>query len=782
MVWKWNIALLFLCEIIVAEQLSFDSESSWRSWEMPSDLILFDEGGTLSLRRINKEINAAANAHQFQHVSQERDQVRGGIWLAKTNSQTASKIIDGDPETFWQPDQNDALDQWSVQVDLGRPVLARQIRLRFPNRKGARPLRQFSVFVSSGSRTDALKDVFKFEAVYRTFKPNTSNEVVIPLEYIGIDSTYVIDAQLDIDIEHEKLYRVIQYLIIEIDEKSTDAALAEIEVLAVGDNVSLGTAGRGGGFLEGGRTTGAALMFDGNMDTFALLTSADGGWLDAGVWWRIDLGAVFFLDEIFIYQSQLGEGLRGQAQGGNPSAAGGNFLISDGRPASNSSLPVPERVDYDVLIEDRCRPQCAGQIFRQRYMFTPRKVRYLLWHEIDELGGGTGWGLETMLFAEGYPAQVQMRSDFIDLAATNGDGRPRVIKQLEWSAHTPPGTKIQLRSRSGKSLRKVYTFYDRKGDAITEKKWNSAPKVLRGRVDTSLVTGDDWDNWSNVYQFSGEIFKSKSPRRYLQLELILSSDDPQETAELHSVSVEFEEAIFQQVRGEIWPRRANPNEMTAFTYTLWTEGDLFDSGFDVLRLAVPGEIGGEISVHLGEKEVPFAEVIDTSDSLYFFFPERVKADTVKIQFGARLLEYAALFSVDVGVTDRPGIWQPVEPIARRANIVTLPDLPGQGQLVGDLKVRPPVLSPNGDGINERAQISFVVFKATERVPDVTIRDLDGQDVVVLTAERRGIDELFFWDGRDAHGTLVGPGIYICDIDLGTKDSGGRVLRTIGVTY
>ena len=144
MVWKWNIALLFLCEIIVAEQLSFDSESSWRSWEMPSDLILFDEGGTLSLRRINKEINAAANAHQFQHVSQERDQVRGGIWLAKTNSQTASKIIDGDPETFWQPDQNDALDQWSVQVDLGRPVLARQIRLRFPNRKGARPLRQLA--------------------------------------------------------------------------------------------------------------------------------------------------------------------------------------------------------------------------------------------------------------------------------------------------------------------------------------------------------------------------------------------------------------------------------------------------------------------------------------------------------------------------------------------------------------------------------------------------------------------------------------------------------------
>ena len=78
-----------------------------------------------------------------------------------------------------------------------------------------------------------------------------------------------------------------------------------------------------------------------------------------------------------------------------------------------------------------------------------------------------------MLFAEGYPAQVQMRSDFIDLAETSGDSRSRVVKYLEWSANTPPGTKVQLRSRSGNSLREIYTFYDRKGDAITESKWNS---------------------------------------------------------------------------------------------------------------------------------------------------------------------------------------------------------------------------------------------------------------------------------------------------------------------
>ena len=86
----------------------------------------------------------------------------GGIWEAKSNPQTANLIVDDDLETFWQPDPDDVLDQW-LQIDLGRPVLARQIRLVFPDREGARPLRQFSVFVASGARIQALNDVFKLK-------------------------------------------------------------------------------------------------------------------------------------------------------------------------------------------------------------------------------------------------------------------------------------------------------------------------------------------------------------------------------------------------------------------------------------------------------------------------------------------------------------------------------------------------------------------------------------------------------------------------------------------
>ena len=775
-------ALLLGIGAVWADELRFDSAAAWRTWQMPNDLVQIGADGGLRLTKFRKEINAVANAGDFRHATQERGEVAGGIWEAKSSPQTADFIIDGDPTTYWQPDSADALDQWSVQIDLGRPVLARQIRLVFPDREGARPLRQFSVFIASGARIQALNDVFKFEAAYRTSKPNTATELVIPLEYLRTDSTYVLDEGLKLDLEREKRFQVIQYIIIEIDEHSPGVALAEVEVLAVGDNVSLGTAGRGGSFLEGGRTTGAALMFDGDMDSFALLTSAEGGWQEAGVWWRVDLGAVFFLDELFIYFSQLGEGLRSQVQGGNPSAAGGLFLVSDGRPAAGSGLPVPERVDYEVLVEDRCRPQCLGRLFHQRYLFAPRKVRYLLWHEIDGTPQGFGWGLEAMLFSAGHPAEVNLRSDFIDLASQAGNGRPQVIERITWEAELPPQTKIQLRSRSGNALQELYTFFDRKGDVVTEEKWNSLPKVLKGTIDTILVVGEDWDAWSNVYQASGETFQSASPRRFVQLEMILATDDPQVAPAVDALAIKFTDALVQEARGQIWPREARLNEDTRFTYTLWTNSDGRDSGFDRLRLHIPGAATGEVGLRIGGEEVAPEAVRLQGDSLLVLLPRIVVADSVEVDFTARIWDNAVLFALDLGMGERPGIWQSVVPSERRANIVLLPDLPGQSALVGDVKIAPVAFTPNGDGVNDAVEISFMVFKAQGIQPQVQIFDVAGRLVAQL-AGNEGVGRWHFrWSGQTANGALALPGMYLCRIDPGTASGSAAILRTLAVAY
>ena len=443
---------------------------------------------------------------------------------------------------------------------------------------------------------------------------------------------------------------------------------------------------------------------------------------------------------------------------------------------------MPERVDYEVLVEDSCRPWCLGRLFHQRYLFAPRKVRYLLWHEIDGTPQGFGWGLEAMLFSAGHPAQVNMRSDFIDLASQAGNGRPQVIERLTWEADLPPQTKIQLRSRSGNALRELYTFFDRKGDIVTEEKWNSLPKVLKGEIDTTLVVGEDWDAWSNVYQASGESFQSASPRRFVQLEMILATDDPQVAPAVNALAIEFTDALVQEARGQIWPREAQLNEDTRFTYTLWPSSDGQDSGFDRLRLHIPGATTGNVALRIGGEEVAPDSVKLHGDSLLVLLPRTVVADSVEVDFTARLWDNAALFALDLGMGERPGIWQSVVPSERRANIVLLPDLPAQAALVGDVEIAPMAFTPNGDGVNDAVEISFIVFKAKGIQPQVRIFDVAGRLVAQPTGSEVAGRWHFRWSGQTAGRRLALPGMYFCLIDPGTASSDEAVLRPLAVAY
>ena len=129
-----------------------------------------------------------------------------------------------------------------------------------------------------------------------------------------------------------------------------------------------------------------------------------------------------------------------------------------------------------------------------------------------------------------------------------------MIKGLHYDADLPPNTQIELRSRSGNEMGEVYTFHNKIGEVVTEEKWKSLPKVLRGRVDTSVVVGEAWSEWSNVYKLSGEPFKSDSPRKFVQLELVMSTEDPAVAPTVRSVELEFVDALVNEAHGSILAR------------------------------------------------------------------------------------------------------------------------------------------------------------------------------------------------------------------------------------
>jgi len=767
-----------------ADRLTFDSAAEWTLWEKPAGVTRVDDAGQLQLVRFRKEIDVVNDAHLFRHqVKSSSEKVPGGIWSAGSREETAGRAIDGDPATFWQPDPAAPREDWSLIVDLGRTVLAREIRLTFPDREGARPFRQFTVLVSTGMRVIATEDIFNYRSVYRTTLPNEQTSVVIPLSFPANDSVRVVDPALAVDPARRDQYRLIQYLTIMADAKNDDAALAEIEVIGVGDNLGLGIdPGQRGGFTDGLNATKTYQIFDADLNTNNTISSGteEQDWKEGGVWFAVDLGAVFFVDEIFIYALSQQEGTIGFGAAGI--GFGHTILYSDADRVLSADLPVTDAFDYTELLS-HIDPHVDGLRYL-RYLFEPRKMRHLLLH--GNTGSAWGWAKwgELMLFSPGYPARVLLTSNFIDLGQEAGDGRPKVIKELHWDADLPAGTRLQLRSRAGNDLAPVYTFYDKKGAQVSEAKWNSSPQVIRGPVDTTLVVGEEWDAWSDEYRESGLKFKSATPRRFLQLEMILSTEDPNRTPILNSLTVEYEEALVQEALGAILPRQVPPNENVRFTYSLLTRARADDSGFDLLRftLSQPIDLAAGITVEVNGESIVPTGIETVEDSLFIALPQRLKSDSLQVAFTTRVLKNATVFPLDLGYSQRPWLWQSTEAATRKSDIVFLPALPASPHLIGDLEIAPAVFSPNGDGINDEVSIRFVMFKVEGVRPRVRILDLAGRSVAELITDGQQGRQESVWDGLNRAGAPVLPGIYLCHIELGAEAGEDVAMRTIGVVY
>ena len=124
-------------------------------------------------------------------------------------------------------------------------------------------------------------------------RPSPTKNRSSDIELVGErDVTRVIDESLGLDPTALNTFRMVRFVRVRADEKSADAALAEVEVIAAGDNISLGVLARGGSFVNGLLAREPQNMFDGITDTYGNIftVKTKGGWRESGVWWSVDLG------------------------------------------------------------------------------------------------------------------------------------------------------------------------------------------------------------------------------------------------------------------------------------------------------------------------------------------------------------------------------------------------------------------------------------------------------------------------------------------------------------
>ena len=809
---------------LTRDEVVIDQAAHWAEWEAPVGTHVVAAEGAVLPRFLRRDINAALNAMEFETPEAGRDTLVGGIRIAGSSAVQAPFIMDGDQDTYWEPDPADPLKDWFVDVELGRTVIAKRVVVRFA--QAGDPFLKFRVLISDG-RGYPESHLLKFFRVGQVTYPNKTErefsfevrpqrplpagvegEVaqIVRFQALASDSTrgeeidratyealspadqgtveyfrqtvigrqILIDEQTHRDLPEEER-GLVRYF------RRERPRLAELEVYTLGDNVvnltqrirtrdvsifenlllSLATDGLFRSFYP-------VRIYDSVRDRNQLL---------------VDLGARFWLDRVRLVSAE------------GPLSAY-QLRLSDGRFDPDGSLL------WEAL-EERQNRESFLQLEEK---FPLQEVRYLELRRLELVLVGehteTGNLSEFQAYGEGYVSKVELESPVIRL------GRPRIFSAVEWDGDQPPGTQIEIRTRSGDEVIEERRYFDVVGQEISEEEWEAIRyEQNRGEVIVEEIPGPGWSNWSAVYLTSGEPFKSPSPRRFAQAQIQLLTQEPLRTAQLRSLRLKLAPPLVDQTFAEVWPiDGVEPGADQLFSMYIRSVFGPGNSGFDRIRLhsssSVPLELisfreGNEAQLRAGTGRelwpgpLALARLEDGSVELAFPAPVTGGQSLYEARFRTRVFLSGTTFGAELKRATRPEIVQAISEgdagsLAASQSLVVVADVENF-PLLDRVRLVPRVFTPNGDGINDQAEIRFTIYRLIRaRRIEVGIYDLAGRKVRELSLRRENPsgDHSVAWDGRDDAGALVQPGTYLVRIafaaDVGTGKT--QVASLVGVVY
>ncbi|MBN97773.1 MAG: hypothetical protein CME16_00790 [Gemmatimonadetes bacterium] len=811
----------------------------WPEWQFPQGTLEFSEEGVQAIK-IRPQINAALDAGNFTYG----DDLKGGIRDAGTNLNGGIDIIDGSLQTFWEPAPGVGLDKWWVEIDLGRIVWAQKIVVKFADGVilEGDPFLQFKVMTSNGDpaflqskslnylpagRSEGLNKTqrtFEFELQpTRTVDEGLKGDLI---QYIQIVATAsdggraqeIPQASWNSLGEHERgdvVYFRRDALggLREVDRVAHEAIqdenkkgpvkfyrrerprLAEVEVWAQGDNISIGALERGGRIVGYGNLGDEPRMVDGGYNTLKSIEVGFSGndpdvvfqdpnreiFFDLGAWYWVNHVAILFGDR---YSNAFPNYVLNLSDGGR--APDGSLayvpLISRGLDAG----PVHSSNRF-ILFQDNVFPLTRARYFKMDYILIKGSSRPAI--------------REIQLYGRGYMPIVELESPLIELGRN-----PRILSKISFEGETPPGTELGIRTRTGNVIENEIHYFTNTGAEVTEKKYRKLLSFQKGDSTVSVIPGAGWSSWSQFYPASGAAITSPSPRRYIMVQTSLRSGDPEMAPRLHNLSLELEMPLARQILGEIAPRRTKEigkNEV----FTLFLQPD-FQSGnrsFDQILVKLPPGTQMElIDLKIGTE----AELLDGSgmelenltqvesgfDSLWVQLPalfEQQPGDLLALRFSGKLYLASNAFRALVGLDEgEEQVWQQVDAgeastLVEGQGMTVLTPL--SGDFVGTMEVSPNPFTPNGDGINDVVEMRFPVFKIQgSKALVLEVYCLGGtlvrrlEEKVVHVAGKQQIT----WDGLGPDGALVPPGLYLCRIGIEVDASGPKpmVSKLVSIVY
>ena len=422
---------------------------------------------------------------------------------------------------------------------------------------------------------------------------------------------------------------------------------------------------------------------------------------------------------------------------------------------------------------------------------------------------------EIEIFGRGYPQEARY------ISAPHSFGQAVSLGRVTWkftryrllpsgaitAAPTAP-VQLNLQTRAGfDDNPKTFFIFDDLGRLVEvdEKTYFDSPRVVerfsegiagfRAKRDDDI---ENWNNWSVNYQASGDEIRSSDGAEFLQFRFTITTEDPLSFGVLDSLAFEVSPLLADRALAEIaldgYAGADGAVEVPLgvaqrFAYHIRTEAGN-RAGFDGIELEVPP---GTRFLDLTIDDQPATEGEDfslaTDDRrLRLTFPTAFQEDKAfRVRFQSAVFQPSVFLASRLFNTSAASLPQSIEAGDAHADVasnsiqvVSSDEALG---ILGAIGLSSPVVTPNGDGVNEQVAIGFDLFGVAGGALRVEAHDLSGRRyAAILDAQAAAGPYALQWDARDEQGKLVPPGLYLIRVSVEVDRGTFARVATVGVAY
>jgi hypothetical protein len=441
---------------------------------------------------------------------------------------------------------------------------------------------------------------------------------------------------------------------------------------------------------------------------------------------------------------------------------GYELWINDQR-TTNSQAGAPDALvarvgqNEEPVVEVEVDPQYVRQVKLRSLSEVP--------FEIDEIE----------VYGTGYLDQATYYSDLIDLGQRSSLGAVRWAEEVVGEAAF---SQVEVKMRTGSDPTPIVF---RKGvpspngtiaTVISAEQYWAIDPVKGNPLRLPLLPDDEhWTPWKPVEE--GAPSPAVGPWRYAQFQVQFRGRIF-DTRELDRLELDYlQPPIADTLRAEVYPRLAEAEKPASFRYAVRLRAAGTIRGYDRLEVDTNVPVG---QVHdLALNGTPVDSRVESSDERGFrlALPLVIQDQSLlEFTFDLPIFRFGTTFSGRVYNSRFPTLPQQLEPgQAVQFGPGDFDELSGLsvsipkkqiGKLVGEISFNTRVLTPNGDGVNDRLEIFFNLLQLVAPAPvSLEIFDLAGRRVRTVFAADLGIGPAQYrWDGRLAGGELAAPGNYL----------------------